>query len=61
MECPFRAAFMRSIRSYHMRQRKGRVDAPARQSYSIAAASSASPCWSPQCWPPKLCTDTFWL
>jgi hypothetical protein len=40
MKCPFRAALMRSTRGYHMHQRKGRVDASARQPHDIRAASS---------------------
>ena len=37
----FRAALLLSIRGYHMRQRTDRVDAFARQSHDIVAASSA--------------------
>ena len=36
----FRAALMRSFRGYFMHQRTGRVDASARRSRDIGAASS---------------------
>jgi hypothetical protein len=43
MKCPFRAALMRSIRGYHMRQRTDRLDASTRQPHDIGAAGSANP------------------
>jgi hypothetical protein len=43
MKYPFRAALMRSIRRYHIHQRTCRIDASARKSHDIGAASSAIP------------------
>ena len=43
MKCPFRAALIRSIRGYQMRQRTDRVDASVRQPHDVCAASIVNP------------------
>ena len=48
MRSLFRAAFMRSIRSYHIHERTSRVDASVRQPHDIGAASSGNPYLPPE-------------